>query len=64
MPATVIVKSDGLAVPPPALITLLVTTISPVVIGGGVTEYVLVMMHSLVSPSLMLPEHPLDSAES
>ena len=64
LPSTVIVKSDGLALPPPSLITLLVTTISPVVTGGGDAEYVLVIVHTLLSPALMLPEHPLDNVES
>ena len=64
LPSTVIVKSDGLALPPPSLITLLVTIISPVVTGGGDAEYVLVIVHTLLSPALILPEHPLDNVES
>ena len=34
-PSTLIVKSDGLLLPPPSLITCLVTIIFPVVTGGG-----------------------------
>ena len=55
LPSTVIVKSDGLALPPPSLITLLVTTISPVVTGGGDAEYVLVITHCFVCPALTEP---------
>ncbi len=34
-PSTLIVKSDGLLLPPPVLSTRFVTIIFPVVIGGG-----------------------------
>src|SRR5918992_752883 len=63
LPSTVIVKSDGLLSPPPSLITFLVTIMLAVVTGGEGSEYVLVIVHLLFSPSLILPEHSLDKAE-
>ena len=66
LPLTVTVKSDGFLLPPPSLITFLVTIILPVLIGGGGggnTEYVLIIVHFLISPTFIVPEHSLDKVE-
>ena len=63
-PSTLIVKSDGLLVPPPSLTTCFVTTIFPVVTGGGTgLFYTLVIVQFLSWSGFIEPEHPEDGFE-
>ena len=59
LPETVIVKSEGLLVPPLVLSTLVTTFKNVVDPGGGV--YWLVTVH-FTSPPLAVPEHPEEYA--